>query len=204
VKSAAPPSRGHSLGATAPSGESHAPHFSVALPGPRSRTSGAGGLQLQGARPGSPAGAARGRSASSASTTPSRAAVTGATSSRRCAATPSGFAASGLTADPAHNASPSAGPGAARPADLPAFSLSNHASATGTTTPATSLTRIASSLLTVNERPISAQTFRVIPLTHRTTLRPSPPASTGTSRGVPAGPSNPIRPAREAGHQEEN
>ncbi|MCW2987261.1 MAG: hypothetical protein JWM24_199 [Solirubrobacterales bacterium] len=65
---------------------------------------------------------------------------------------------------------------------------------------ATSVARIAASLLTVNEQPISAQTFRVIPTHHRL----SPPASTGTSRGVPAAQSHPTRPARGAGPQEEN
>ena len=102
-----------------------APNFSqsapVALPGPRSRTDGAGGPQRFGARPGPVAQAARGRSTStpaatalqtpSADTSPSRAAVTGA--SNRASSTPSTSGASGLTADPPHNRPPSAGSGAA-------------------------------------------------------------------------------------------
>lgn len=69
-------------------------------------------------------------------TNPSRAAVTGATSSRRREATLS--AAHGLTARAAHNPSPSAGSGAARPADIPAkrspfaVDASNRVTATGT------------------------------------------------------------------------
>ena len=37
-----------------------------------------------------------------------------------------------------------------------------------------------------------------------THLRPAPLAAAGASRGAPAGPSHPTRPAREAGSKEEN
>lgn len=122
----------------------------VALPGPRSRRGGAGGPQRPGACPGFGAWAARGRSTSPAALRApaptlgipplSRAAVIGVTShadqSPQGSQTPSAQrAASGLTADPAHNRLTSAGSGAARPADVPALfevSAPSHTGATGT------------------------------------------------------------------------
>jgi hypothetical protein len=134
LKSAAPSARDRSFGAAAP-----ASPFSVTLPGSRSRRGGADGPQRPEARPGLPAQSVRGRSTSTtAFRTPgladsSRAAVTGA--SNRASSTPS--AASGLTADPAHNRPPSAGSGKARPADLPAdvaVDAPNYVGAPGTAT----------------------------------------------------------------------
>ncbi len=118
-----------------------------------------------------------------AAPTPSRAAVTGATSCAPARSDPERPSASGLTADPAHNPSPSAGPGAARPADIPAAvavdapsfvtptGTTSNAGATavnahithasGTTTHLSSLARIATPLLTVNTPPKSAQRLRL-------------------------------------------
>jgi hypothetical protein len=98
----------------------------VALPGPRRRTDGAGGLQRHGAGPGSPARAARGRSTSAtafrtspADTAPSRAAVIAVTS--RGDASPQGAATPcGLTASAADNRLTSAGQAQACLADIPA------------------------------------------------------------------------------------
>jgi hypothetical protein len=127
MKSAAPSARDSSFGAAA-----LVSPFSVALPGPRSRTDGAGDPQRFEARPGSVAQVARSRSihlpfqatpavttfrTSLADTTSSRAVVTAATSSRRL--------------DPEHSErvdgeggaqSPVVcGSGAAPPADVPAL-----------------------------------------------------------------------------------
>ena len=106
-----------------------APDFSspasVALPGSRSRRDGAGGPQRPVARPGLPAQAVRGRSTSTTAlrtpglATPSRAAVTGATSSRR--PEPAGLADPLRVDGERGSQSPVVcGSGVARPADLPA------------------------------------------------------------------------------------
>ena len=137
--------RDRDFAVSAPIAEPAAPAFHspapVALPGPRSRTDGAGGPRRPGARPGSAAQAARGRFTSLVPTTPSRDAVVGVTSHADAPATPSTSSASGLTADPPHNRPPSAGSGAARPADVPALaavSPSALAAAPGTAATASS------------------------------------------------------------------
>jgi hypothetical protein len=110
---------------------------SLSLARGASRSGGAGSLPASGA-PSAPSPTRRPTRRRPALARHSRAAVVGVTSradaSPQGAATPSAPSASGLTADPAHNRLPSAGPGAARLADTPASSTAlSLASAPGTT-----------------------------------------------------------------------
>jgi hypothetical protein len=217
VKFREAPRRDHDFGGIAassvsPSSPQPAP---LALPGERSRTSGAGGPQRPGSFPGSRAWAARGRSTPSAPATPSRAAVTAVTS--HGGASPQGAASPcGLTADPAHNPPRSAGRAAPlparpplssrsrpsrpsprsrqpRPADPPALfavDAPSLAAASRRTDPVTSWSGRGDALLS---RPRTAEIgTRGLPTTqlrlvNTKHLRPAPLASAGTtSREVPA------------------
>ena len=136
-----------SVFATAPSIGCDSSHpASVALPGPRIRTAGAGGSQRHEASPGSVARAARGRSTSAVAFRTSgladlsRAAVTGATSSRRLDPERSERVDGG----PGAQSPVVCGPGVARLADIPALfavSASRLTTASGTTALPSSLTK---------------------------------------------------------------
>ena len=120
------PMYGAARAAARPALPSSSTPASVALPGTRIRTGGAGGLQLHEARPGSVARAARGRSTSPRPfAAPSCGAVTRQGSA--LAASPQG-----LTATAADHPLRSAGVGAAHPADLPAFAVTAPHPATAT------------------------------------------------------------------------
>lgn len=154
----------------------------ASLPGvPRS---GAGGPQRHATSPGPAAWATRGRSTSAAAlrtsgpANQSRAAVIGATSSRR--PEPAGLADPiGVDGGPGSQSPVVCGPSAARLANTPALfavGAPHYAGLTGTAATLSSLARIAIPLLTVDPPPISAQAFRVD--------APFPPAMTASGRGL--------------------